>query len=259
MTAQPSSVAYPIESVDNALRLIRLLEERGAVGVTEAARELRVAPSTAHRLLAMLVFRGFATRNARRAYEATAIGPTQGSRPLPSPALPLEPILANLAARLDETAHFVVVRGTAAHFMAGAERTLPGRVTSRVGMTMPAHATAVGKAVLSTLTSSELDALYPRDLPDSYGPAPRSLDALKKQLASVRRAGYAVSMEETERDVVAVGVAVRDSVGEVHGAFGVAMARARCPHSRIPEVAREVRSAADAARAVIDGAVRRGA
>ncbi|MBF8187168.1 helix-turn-helix domain-containing protein [Nonomuraea sp. K274] len=53
-----NSVPYPIESVDNALRLIHLLRARGEVGVTAAAKALGVAPSTAHRLLAMLVFRG---------------------------------------------------------------------------------------------------------------------------------------------------------------------------------------------------------
>lgn len=251
MAVQASAVAYPIESVDNALRLIRLLDSRRQVGVTEAARELRVAPSTAHRLLTMLVFRGFATRNARRAYESTspvATVPAAGAARLD---IALAPLLADLAARLEETVHFVVVRGTAAHFVSGAEPSSVDRVASRAGMTMPAHSTAVGKVVLSSLTSSEVDALYPRGLPDAYGPAPSNLAALKKQLASVRKAGYAVCMEENERDIVAVAAAVRDGGRTVRGAFGVGMLRARCPNDRIPGIARELRAAAEQARALI--------
>ena len=51
---------YSIEAVDNALQLLQLLRDGGALRLKDAAEELGVAPSTAHRLLAMLVYRGFA-------------------------------------------------------------------------------------------------------------------------------------------------------------------------------------------------------
>src|SRR6202035_5818038 len=50
---------YPIESVDNALKLLLLLGERPEIRLSEATRHLRVAPSTAHRLLASLAYPGF--------------------------------------------------------------------------------------------------------------------------------------------------------------------------------------------------------
>jgi IclR family transcriptional regulator, acetate operon repressor len=40
--------------VENALRLLRMLRDRPSIRVSEAAAELSVARSTAHRLLAML-------------------------------------------------------------------------------------------------------------------------------------------------------------------------------------------------------------
>ena len=49
---------YPIESVDNALKLL-LLGEQPQIRLSEATRYLGVASSTAHRLLAMLTYRGF--------------------------------------------------------------------------------------------------------------------------------------------------------------------------------------------------------
>lgn len=49
---------YPIESVDNALRLLLLLGEQTEIRLTEASQYLGVASSTAHRLLAMLQYRG---------------------------------------------------------------------------------------------------------------------------------------------------------------------------------------------------------
>lgn len=50
---------YPIGSVDRALKLLLLLGEQPQIRLTDAAKHLGVASSTAHRLLAMLQYRGF--------------------------------------------------------------------------------------------------------------------------------------------------------------------------------------------------------
>ena len=49
------SPQYPIESVDNALRVLLLLGEQPKLRLTDVSRYLGVASSTAHRLLAMLL------------------------------------------------------------------------------------------------------------------------------------------------------------------------------------------------------------
>jgi len=55
---------YPIESVDNALRLLLLLAEQPRIRLTDASNYLGVASSTAHRLLAMLQYRGFVRQDS---------------------------------------------------------------------------------------------------------------------------------------------------------------------------------------------------
>ena len=60
---------YSIEAVDNALQLLQLLRDGGTLRLKDAAEELGVAPSTAHRLLAMLVRRSsLATRILQRGH-----------------------------------------------------------------------------------------------------------------------------------------------------------------------------------------------
>lgn len=61
---------YAITSVDHALRAATMLQLEGALTVTEVAERLGVARSTAHRLLAMLVYRDFAVRDEQRVYHA---------------------------------------------------------------------------------------------------------------------------------------------------------------------------------------------
>ena len=68
--------AYLLESVDNALRLLQMLRDVGAVRLNQAATELGIARSTAHRLLAMLVYRGFAVQDEKRTYHP---GPAMGA------------------------------------------------------------------------------------------------------------------------------------------------------------------------------------
>ena len=43
-----------------------MLRDVGALRLKEAAEELAIAPSTAHRLFAMLVYRGFAVQDEKR-------------------------------------------------------------------------------------------------------------------------------------------------------------------------------------------------
>jgi IclR family transcriptional regulator, acetate operon repressor len=72
--------AYAIESVDNALRILQLLRDSGQVRVSDVAAEIGTARSTAHRLLAMLVYRDFAVQAEDRSYRP---GPALSPPPLP--------------------------------------------------------------------------------------------------------------------------------------------------------------------------------
>lgn len=237
-------MSYPIESVSNALRLIRLLSERGEIGVTAAAHHLNVAPSTAHRLLTMLVHHGFAKKNARRQY-------LPGWEPRPRTTgmtvahlrKIVRPHLDSLCESLEETVHLVILRGTAVHFVDGV-RHPSSPVASRAGMTMPAHCTAGGKAILASLASADLGALFPFGLPVVYGPGPTELSVLRRQLAGVRRAGYSVNGEESERGIVGVGVSLPDATGYVHGALAVGMPSFGSPMERVPNAVRTLRHAA---------------
>lgn len=55
----PPAASYPIGSVGKALALMKLLQGQQRFRVMEVSRELQVAPSTAHRLLAMFEQAGF--------------------------------------------------------------------------------------------------------------------------------------------------------------------------------------------------------
>jgi DNA-binding IclR family transcriptional regulator len=208
---------YPIESVDNALRLLWLIGERPSLRLTDASQYLGVASSTAHRLLAMLQYRGFVQQNpASRAYEA---GPAL-DRIAFSVLRRLDvrerarPVLERLAAEVGETVHLGRLEGRHVHFLDSIESTRAVRVGSRLGRSMPAHCTSTGKAMLALLAAEQLAAVYPDEeleqlTPHSVG----SRTALVRALDEVRRRGHASSREESEEGVTSLAVALAPGVG----------------------------------------------
>lgn len=203
---------YPIESVDNALRLILLLGDRSEIRLTDASEYLQVASSTAHRLLSMLQYRGFVRQDPiTRAYQPgpslTNVAFAVHSRmDIPRTAAP---ILRHLAETLQETVHVGTLDGRLVRFIAALESPSAVRVISRLGTTRPAHCTSTGKVLLAGLSDDELDQLYPDPhLEPLTEHSVRTLTELRAQLAEVRKSGFATSNQESEEGVASVAVAV---------------------------------------------------
>jgi DNA-binding IclR family transcriptional regulator len=247
------TLPYRIESADKILSLIVLLRMQTLVRVTEAARELGVAPSTAHRLLAVLCDRGFAIHDGRRGYRpGAALGETQ-RQTLTEERLChiVRPYLARLSERTAETVHLMVLEGSNVRFVDGFECAHTLRVGSRVGRVLPAHSTSGGKALLAEMPPDDVTALYPEGLPEWPNSSIADLAALRDRLATVRRKGFATNYGESEPGITAVGVCVRDSGGIPVAAITVAAPDVRWRRSAIPRLASALHLTADDITAVL--------
>ena len=204
---------YAVASVDHALRLALILQVEGALTVTQAAERLGVARSTAHRLLAMLVYWDFAVQDVARAYrpgpvlELAAHSRSRTSQ-LRATALPH---MARLVDLFDESVNLGILFSDTTRFIASVECGQALRVGSREGMVFPAHHTTAGLLLLAEMAPNDLDSVYaedryvdrPDDRPDVAG--------LRREMAAIRRNGFAVNRGRSERGVAAVGVPVRDA------------------------------------------------
>lgn len=222
---------YPVDAADRALRLIHLLRDLGSVRLKDAAAELDVAPSTAHRLFAVLVYRGFAVQDETRRYlpgPALGAGPAEltWSRQLRSA---IQPHLEMLAAQLNETTNLMIRVGTMVRFIGCVESTNLLRVGDRRGAVLPARTTSGGKAMLAELAPRRLEQLYQganTAIGDKHLTA-EELAAFQSELATVRRNGYAVNLESTEDGISAVGAALHSAAGKAVAAISVAVPSAR--------------------------------
>ncbi|WAZ19900.1 IclR family transcriptional regulator [Streptomyces cinnabarinus] len=226
---------YPIASVDHALRAATILQLEGGATVSRIAERLGVARSTAHRLLAMLVYRDFAVQDEDRVYRAgpvlelAAHSQSLVSR-LRATALPH---LHRVVDVLDETANLIIRTGDTARFIASVECHQALRVGSREGMVFPAHRTTAGLLLLAELTDEELDEVYsPARYHDRPGDRP-DLPRLRTELKRLRRNGFAVNQERSERGLVAIGVPVRDRDGTALAGLSVSMPSVRYDAHRL--------------------------
>ncbi len=239
-----SAPAYPIESVGNALRLLLLLRERSHLRVSECAAELGIARSTAHRLIAMLEHHGFLRRDpARRGYRAGEAILSLGLSAVTGLDIRARarPFMENLRDEVGETVVLVIQEGATVRFVDAVETLRALRVGGRIGLVLPAHSTSAGLAILAAMTPEQLLEVYPdRTLPARGDAPPPSWAELEELLAEARRSGYAVAYTETEVDIGAVGVAIREDLGHARAALAVA-----APASRLtPELTARLGDAA---------------
>jgi DNA-binding IclR family transcriptional regulator len=206
--------AYPIASVDNALRLLMLFRDTPQVRLSEASGHLGVAHSTAHRLMAMLAYHGFVRQEpGSRAYVA---GPALVEIGLAAVReldirLHVRPVLESLAASLRETVHLAVLEGGNVRYLDAVESPHALRVASRTGSALAANCTASGKALLAELPDAEVAAIF-ADQDALTALTSRSITSCPRLLAelrTVRAQGCAVNVEESEDGVASVAVAVR--------------------------------------------------
>lgn len=220
---------YAIASVDHALRVASMLQLEGGLTVSQVAQRLGVARSTAHRLLAMLVYRDFAVQDENRVYRpgpVLEVATHSQSRVATVRSVAL-PHLHRLVQQLNETANLAIRTRDTARFIASVECDQALRVGSREGMVFPAHRTTAGLLLLAELPPHQLAEVYAEErYRERPGERP-DLAALRAELTRIRRTGFALNRERSERGLVAVGVAVRDGDGVAQAGLSVSLPSVR--------------------------------
>ncbi|WP_176611370.1 IclR family transcriptional regulator [Actinomadura sp. WMMB 499] len=250
-TVEPSGPRpqYPIEAVDKALQMLKLFGIHEQVRLADVRDALEVTQSRAHRLMAMLVYHGFAAQDRRtRTYHPGPALVELGLSVIRGMDLRsvARPVLEELSAELGETTALAVLEGSDVRFIDAVESELALRVASRVGRLLPAHSTSIGKALLAELPAQTFRALYPSEqLPPVTAKTITRRSQLEEHLQSVRERGYAVNASESEEGVSSVARVIRDRTRGVVGAVSVAAPLGRMPTAHTRTVAERLGAAVE--------------
>ena len=244
------STTRPPQGAQAALRAIRLLKlftiERPEMSLAELSSAAGLNKTTTHRLLRALQSESLIDRNpATSAYSLGAGLMALGVQALASSDLRrrVRPILKTLARESGETATLeipfedsmlILDEVSGSHVLGSA---------GNIGTRWPMHATSTGKALIAfdeagaERLATNLKRLTPQTVVD--------LDALKPQIAEIRRRGYAVTVDELEDGFSAVATVIRGALGEVQGALSIGGPTQRLNSARRAELGKLLCRAAE--------------
>jgi IclR family acetate operon transcriptional repressor len=116
---------------------------------------------------------------------------------------------------------------------------------SRVGKRSPAHATAIGKALMSRLSDDEVRARYGNRALERRTPRTvRRVGSLLEHLGQARAEGWAADAEELEPGLRCVAAPVTDHTGVVVAAVGLSGPAGRLTPAVIAGLGRDLRATA---------------
>jgi IclR family acetate operon transcriptional repressor len=245
-----------VAAVQRCLDLIELLAAEGeGMELIAIADRLGIPPSAAHRILATLMERGFVRQDPGSQVYALSVRLAQlafgylDSAGLPDAATG---VLEALARQTGDYCRLAVVEGDDLVWVARAQGAMSGlRYDPEMGQSIALHATATGKAWLSTLQENEaLRMVFARgfEARPRMGPnVVKGVDELRADLKKTRRRGYALAVEEGEIGTCAVAVPFRagdQPDAAVAGTLSVAGPVGRMRPDRYPEIAEALKTAA---------------
>lgn len=182
----------------------------------EIGARLAMPKSVAHRLLALLGEYGYVRQDGGGRYGLTLKLTLLGLRHFAGTGLTdlTQPILDRLARATGELVRLAIVEGDGMVWVAKAQGARFGlKYDPDTGYNVVLHATATGKAWLSTLDEAEALRIVSATkfkTPARFGPnAVRTGKELRRALAETRARGYGVAIEEGEPGTAAVAVPVR--------------------------------------------------
>jgi DNA-binding IclR family transcriptional regulator len=235
-----------IQSVDRAIRVLTALQGQRRMALSELAARLELPPSTVHGLVRTLVAHGLVVQE--RGSSRYMLGPAVlrlgsvylDTIELRSKAVPWAEDVARRTGFAVRTAVLLLDDVVVVHHE---PRPDGSRQMPEVGIVIPAHASALGKAVLAFSDDGRFPGGDP--LRSMTGETITSAEELRTHLASVRESGLALEQEEALLGENGLAAPVFDGDVGVVGSFGIVV-----PSGSWPVDAGTRDAVRDAARAI---------
>jgi DNA-binding IclR family transcriptional regulator len=224
-------VSPVIQSVDRALRILTVLQGARRMSLGEIATRLDLAPSTVHGIIRTLLAHGMVVQE--RDSQRYRLGPA--TLRLGNVYLDTLELRSRVSIWAEDLARRTGCAVRTGVLLLGdvvvvhhEPRPDGARQMPEVGIVIPAHACALGKALL---------AFDPDSVDDAAGQLSRSMTGetitdpaqLRAQLDAVRRGGIATEVEEAVLGECGVAAPLAEAGGEVAGAIGIVVPTAEWP------------------------------
>lgn len=208
------------QSIDRAAQILSLVVRADdPISYTEVVEATDLARSTVSRLLSALERNGLVERNGEGLYRGGSLFATYASRfdRVETLVAAADPILQRVSEETGETVNLAVPSSNAVVQVAQVDSTFVLGATNWADVTVPSHASALGKVMYAfgaiPVPTGRLERLTPRTL--------GSRKELMTDLAEVRDRGFAVVHEEFEPGLDALAAPVFGTDDQVVAAVGI--------------------------------------
>ena len=210
------------------------------LSMTEIASQVGLHKSTAHRLLATLENKRFVQRDPNTSLYRLGlrllrlVHVTLNHDNLLQLAIPY---LRRLSEAFEENVHLTVLDDTNVVYVHLIESPRRVKLAAALGQSLPAHATASGKAILAFLPESELISILSKGMHPYTKRTIHSVEEFLKDKQTILDRGYAVSEQEFESDINALAAPILDADSNPVASISIAGPAYRLTMERILEMA----------------------
>jgi len=253
-SADAGAAGQRIQAVDRAVALLKSVAASATPPtVLELARDCGINRSTAWRLLRTLEHHGLVDRDPITQRYTVGYCAVSVAAAVTDDALVrrVRPLLGELAAVTGESVTLAVAKRFNLIYV---DQVDPPNVMvpSWLDKPLPLHATSGGKAFLAWLRPDERDAILPKELPRYTAYTVTDRDRLERELAEVRRVGYALCKREYEEFSSGASAAVLNTRQYPLAVINVWGPAPRNPAKKLHEIGREAVQTALEVRALLD-------
>jgi DNA-binding IclR family transcriptional regulator len=244
-----------VPAAAQALAVLRYLGTQAQPAAAAAiGRELGLPRSTTYHLLDTLIRAGFVVHVAEERRYALGVAVYElasgYARQTSLQRLARAP-LATLVDNIGQNAHLAIMHGRDVIYVIEERATGRPPLITDVGVRLPAHLTASGRAMLALMPAAQVRALYsdPGSFVLRNDRGPRSLSALRHLLTEARQRGFASEDGEVTPEFASVAVAATDRAGYPAAAVAVTFPSAESDtRERERLAARAARTAGEVSR-----------
>jgi DNA-binding IclR family transcriptional regulator len=245
-----------IQSVDRAIRILGVLQGARRLSLSEVAARLELPPSTVHGILKTLQAHGMVVQD--RDSNRYQLGPAVlklgnvylDTLELRSRAVTWSEELARRSGHAVRTGVLTLDEVVIIHHE---PRPDGSRQMPEVGIVIPAHASALGKALLAFLPEQARDLLAGDKLRSMTSETVIDPEVLRRQLDEVAKDALAIEKEEAVLGEAGIAAPIFDASGAPVGAIGIVLPAADWPpadamFTAVRETARNISRELGAAR-----------
>ena len=219
---------YQIKLLNKSFDILEYFYKKdSALTITELSKILKTYPSTIHRILETLKYRGYVEQDpVSKKYflglKLIELGIYKTSKiDLVKTAYPF---LRELANQLNENVNLGIYSDEKVLFVVNVESTQTVKISNYVGKTAPLHCTALGKILLTSLSGEEINKML------SKGKLQRFTEKtiinkklLRAEINKVKKQGFALDLGEHGKDACCIATSILNYQGKIIGAISVSL------------------------------------